>query len=257
MTFIRGFSRLLFIVIVLLSGTIAVLLTAWFPWRIRGARPAAWMATWMARIFTTVFRIRVHCPEAAKLRRFEGFVFPNHTSYVDIILAVYIVPMRFVAKAEIRNYPLIGTLARAIGCVFVDRQDKASRSQTRQTLGQAELYPPIVLYPEGKTGGGDQLHPFRHGAFEIAAQHGIPFLPCLIVYDRPEIVRWLGDTFTRAIWRLASRPGEVNAHLIFLDIVHPAPADDGAALAKITHESMAAALAAAEAEHISGSTGTI
>jgi lyso-ornithine lipid O-acyltransferase len=250
MALLRGFSRLLLILIVLLLGTVAVLLTAWIPWRIRGARPAAWLVTLMARIFMRIFRIRVHCAEPARLRRLQGFVFPNHTTYVDIIAAVYLLPMRFVAKAEIRNYPLIGTIARAIGCVFVDRQDKSSRAQTRQVLAKTDLYPPIVLYPEGKTGTGDQLQPFRHGAFEIAAHNSIPFLPCLIVYDRPEIVRWLGDPFTRAIWRLACRPGEVNAHLIFLEIVQPSPADDGAELARNTHEKMAAALAAAEAEHI-------
>jgi 1-acyl-sn-glycerol-3-phosphate acyltransferase len=255
MTLFRGFSRLLFIVIVLLLGTAAVLLTAWFPWRIRGARPAAWLVTLMARIFTLVFRVRVHCPEAARLRALKGFVFPNHTTYLDIIMAVYVLPMRFVAKSEIRNYPLIGTIARAIGCVFVDRQDKASRAQTRNVLAQAELTPPIVLYPEGKTGGGDGLQPFRHGAFEIAAQNSIPFLPCVIVYDRPEIVRWLGDTFTRAIWRLASRPGAVNAHLILLETVQPTPADDPAVLAQTTYDKMAAALAAAEAKHVAAPTG--
>jgi 1-acyl-sn-glycerol-3-phosphate acyltransferase len=256
MAFIRGSLRLLLIVHILLLGTVAVLLTAWIPWRIRGARPAAWLVTLMARSFTRIFQIRVHCPEGAGLRHFQGFIFPNHTSYLDIVIAVYFLPLRFVAKTEIRHYPLIGTIARAIGCVFVDRQDKSSRAHTRQVLATSELQPAIVLYPEGKTGSGSGLQPFRYGAFEIAAQNGIPFLPCLIVYDRPEIVRWLGDPFTRAIWRLASRPGIVNAHLILLDVVQPTPADTGAELAHATHEKMAAALARAEAELISPSKGT-
>jgi lyso-ornithine lipid O-acyltransferase len=255
MALFRAFSRLLLILTVLLLGTVAVLLTAWIPWRIRGARPAAWLVTLMARSFMTIFHVQVHCQDALKLRQFEGFIFPNHTTYLDIILAVCLLPMRFVAKAEIRNYPLIGTIARAIGCVFVDRQDKSSRAQTRQVLAKADLHPPIVLFPEGKTGSGDRLHAFRHGAFEIAVQNSIPFLPCLMVYDRPEIVRWLGDTFTRAIWRLASRPGVVNAHLIFLDVVRPSPADDGVQLAQTTHNNMAAALAAADAELIAQPTG--
>jgi lyso-ornithine lipid O-acyltransferase len=241
---------------VLLLGTSAVLLTAWIPWRVRGARPAAWLVTLMARSFTRIFQIYVHCPKAAALRHFQGFIFPNHTSYLDIVIAVYFLPLRFVAKTEIRRYPLIGLIARAIGCVFVDRQDKSSRARTRQVLATNELQPAIVLYPEGKTGSGSGLQPFRYGAFEIAAQNHIPFLPCLIVYDRPEIVRWQGDPFTRAIWRLASRPGAVNAHLILLDVVQPTPADVGAELAHATYEKMAAALAAAEAEHIPLPEGT-
>src|SRR5690606_16401682 len=113
-------------------------------------------------------------------RPLNGFVFPNHSTYLDILMMTHLIPMRFVAKQEVKRYPFVGPLAKAIGCVFVKRESKASRAQARVTLGKAERFPPIVLFPEGKTGSGETLQTFRQGAFEIAVAHEIPFLPCVI-----------------------------------------------------------------------------
>jgi 1-acyl-sn-glycerol-3-phosphate acyltransferase len=252
MNYLRGFLRLLIIVLLLLPGAAVILLTAWIPIRWRGVRLAAWVTTGLCRLFMAVFNIHYHCPEPEKVRRLPGFLFPNHSTYLDIIMLSYLLPVRYVAKAEIRNYPLIGMMARAIGCIFVDRQNKASRRQARQVLAQIERYPPIVLFPEGRTGSGATLQPFRHGAFEIAVQNQTPFLPCMLLYDRPEIVRWMGDPFTRAIWRLASRPGPLHAHLIPLSVVRPRQRDDATQLVEQTYQQMAAALAEAEARIVIG-----
>jgi 1-acyl-sn-glycerol-3-phosphate acyltransferase len=252
MSFSRGILRLLLIMMVLVTGTGLVLLFAWLPLRWRGARLSAWLVTGMARTFMRIFQVRFECAEPEKIRGLHGFLFPNHTTYLDIIAAVYLLPARFVAKAEIRKYPLIGIIARAIGCVFVERQNKASRAKARGALAKAERYPPIILFPEGKTGTGETLAPFRHGAFAVAIDTQTPFLPCVLVYDRPEIVRWMGDPFTRAIWRLASRPGPVTVHLIALDVVQPAAGMDPAELAETTQRQMAAALAEAEGRYVIG-----
>jgi 1-acyl-sn-glycerol-3-phosphate acyltransferase len=250
MSFLRGIFRLLLILIVLVTGTGFVLLFAWLPLRWRGVRLSAWMVTGMARAFMRIFDIHFHCSDPEKIRGLRGFIFPNHTTYLDILAAVYLLPARFVAKAEIGHYPFIGSIARAIGCVFVERQNKASRAKARDTLAKADRYPPIILFPEGKTGTGEALAPFRHGAFAVAIESKTAFLPCVLVYDRPEIVRWLGDPFTRAIWRLASRPGPVAVHLITLELVQPEAGMDAAELAEATHCRMAAALAEAETRYV-------
>jgi 1-acyl-sn-glycerol-3-phosphate acyltransferase len=238
-----GIVRLLISLLILLGGTIFVLATFWLPLRWRRIPLAAWSVTGMARLVMRVMNVQVHCPEPNRIRNQAGFVFPNHSTYMDIVLAVHLIPMRFVAKEEIRQMPLIGLIAQAIGCVFVKRENKASRTEARLKLGQVKRYPPIVLFPEGRTNHSDELLPFRHGAFAVAIENGIPYLPCVILFDRPEIVRWQGDPFHWAVWRLASRPGPINAYLIPLEPIHPQPEDDPVQLAEACQATMAAFLA--------------
>ena len=242
MFLIRGITRLLITLFIMISGTIVVLATFWLPVRWRGIPLSAWVVTLMARLVMQVMDVRVYCPEPEKIRRLRGFVFPNHGSYMDIVLAVYLIPMRFVSKEEVRNMPLVGLIARAIGCVFVKRENKASRTEARLKLGQVKRYPPIVLFPEGRTNHGEDLLPFRHGAFAVAIENGVPYLPCVILFDRPEIVRWQGDPFHWAVWRLASRSGPVGAFLLPLEPIMPHPEADPVQLAEECQAAMTAVL---------------
>ena len=154
-----------------------------------------------------------------------------------------LLPMRFVAKQEVKRFPIVGPLGIAIGCVFVKRDNKASRAQARIALAKASRFPPIVLFPEGKTGPGGTLQPFRKGAFEIAVDNEIPFLPCVILFDKPEYAYWRGRKFLKVIWQLASRSGPLTAKLIPLEVIHPNKESDAEQLAADAHEKMSAVLA--------------
>jgi 1-acyl-sn-glycerol-3-phosphate acyltransferase len=127
--------------------------------------------------------------------------------------------------------------------VFVDRQDKNSREQARRALYKAERYPPIALFPEGGIySPAEKLHPFRYGAFEIAVEKGISFLPCALIYDPVEIVFWAEEPLTRMIWRFACYRGPIHARLHPLHAVHPHPEDDARQLALETHGALEAIL---------------
>lgn len=243
MNILRGIFRLTLISIVLGIGTVIILSTAWVPVRVRGVRLCAWPITIMARIFTRLFNIRYTSLEAETFKNHHGFVFPNHVSYLDVVMLIHMLPMRFVSTYEVRSWPFIGWIARAIDTVFLNRQDKSSRDQTRITLGQISHYPPIALFPEGgifdtKT----LLHPFRYGAFEIAAQGSVPFLPCVLLYDRRDVVQWGDESFLQAVWRLACFAGPINGRVFALKIVHPQPTDDPKQLALEAHGAMEAVL---------------
>lgn len=240
MSFIRGVFRLFSFVSIIIAGTLLLLPTIWLPFRVGGIKPSAWIVTIMTRFFMFIFNIRYICPEPKKFRNLKGFVFPNHSTYLDILMMTQLIPMRFVAKQEVKRFPVIGALAIAIGCVFVKRDSKESRAKAREALAKAELYPPIVLYPEGRTGSGETLQPFRHGAFEIAVENEIPFLPCVILFDKPEYVRWMGQKFIRAIWRLASRSGPLTAKLVPLEVIYPKKEEDPTVLVEKVFEEMSA-----------------
>jgi 1-acyl-sn-glycerol-3-phosphate acyltransferase len=240
MRFLRGYFRLTIIVIVISVGTLFILPTFWLPFKIGGIKPSAWGVTIMARLIMFILNIRYFCPEPEKFRRLEGFVFPNHSSFLDPLMVTHLIPMRFVAKQEIKRYPVVGLLGIAINCVFVKRDNKASRAQARLALAKASRFPPIVLFPEGKTGPGDKLQPLRRGAFEIAIENEIPFLPCVILFDKPEYARWMGEKFLKVIWRIAGRSGPLTAKLIPLEVVYPNKDSDPEQLANETFKAMSA-----------------
>ncbi len=151
--------------------------------------------------------------------------------------------MRYLSKIEVRAWPFIGWVAMAIGTVFVNRSDKASRSQARQQLGQVARFPPIVLYPEGGIGPANSLQPFRYGAFEIAIEQGIPYLVCAINYSRADVIVWgEGESLIECLWRLACFPGPMDASVTPLKIIAPQPGDDPKVLAVEAHHTIAVAL---------------
>ncbi len=243
MRFLRGYFRLTILVIIISVGTLLILPTIWLPFRVNGIKPSAWGVTMMARLILFVLNIRYFCSEPEKFRTLEGFVFPNHASFLDPVMVAHLIPMRFVAKQEIKRYPVVGPLGIAIGCVFVNRNNKASRAQARIALAEASRFPPIVLFPEGKTGPGGSLQPFRRGAFEIAVENEIPYLPCVIMFDKPEYAYWRGRKFLKVIWQLASRPGPLTAKLVPLEVIRPSKDSDPEQLAAEAHEKMSAVLA--------------
>lgn len=243
MSILRGVYRLTALVIIIGIGTLLIVPTIWLPFRVNGIKPSAWGVTILARLILFVFKIHYFCPEPEKFRQLHGFVFPNHSSFLDPVMVAHLLPMRFVAKQEIKRYPVIGVIGMAINTVWVKRNNKQSRAQARIALAKAELYPPIVLFPEGKTGPGDTLQPFRKGAFEIAVDNEIPYLPCVILFDKPEYIRWMGDKFLKVAWRLASRSGPLTAKLVALDVVHPTKDSDVDQLVADAFEKMSAVLA--------------
>jgi 1-acyl-sn-glycerol-3-phosphate acyltransferase len=187
--------------------------------------------------------VRVDCPDPKRLRQHRGFVFPNHVSYLDILVLVSVAPVRFLAKEEVRSMPVVGQAAAAIGCVFVKRENKKSRAEARQALAQVETFPPVVLFPEGKRNPGDHLLPFRYGAFEIVTQGSVPFLTCAIIHDPLEIAIWhRGESIVKAVLRLAAHDKPIHTRLVPLAYSEPSGEDDPVQLSLATHDAMTAVL---------------
>lgn len=249
MHWIRGYLRLSLTGITLAFLCTLIILASFLPVTIGRYRLSFWLLTFAGRALLWILGVRVRCDDPDRLRNHHGFLFPNHVTYLDILALLAITPTRFLAKAQIKSWPVVGLAATAVGCVFVKRSDKQSRAQARQAIARAERYPPITLFPEGKRGPGGKLLPFRYGAFEIAIQEQISYLPCVIVYDRLQIAIWRrGEPVLKAVWRLATRSGPVQVTLAPLTAVLPALDDDPAALSIAAQTQMQAVLDAQEAQ---------
>lgn len=245
---IRGAIRIAILVCLLLLSAVAMLLAAVIPGRVGGVRPALWLGRWIARLGCRVLGVRVRCPDPARLRSAQGLVFPNHSSLLDSLVLLHVTPARFLAAAEVERYPLIGWMVRAVGTVFVARHDQNSRKAARRAVlaaWQASPFPPLVIFPEGRLGPGDRLLPFRYGAFEIAAEQGIPFMPCALRYRPLDVAVWhggRGEPLWAAAWRLATSPRPVVVEVLPLAAVTPGPQDDAATLAATARAAIAEAL---------------
>jgi 1-acyl-sn-glycerol-3-phosphate acyltransferase len=241
MSIIRAILRLTVTFIVIFFSIPVVAISTIIPGRHRGAPAAAWVVTWLCRAFLFIYGIKLHVPEKKRLIEHQGFVFPNHDSYIDVAIPLSITPVRFISRIENRKMPFIGWLAKSIDTVFVDRQDKSSREAAREALSGTELYPPMMLYPEGRIDRDPGIAEFRHGAFEIAVDNEIPFMPAVIVYEEFEIAAWLGESLFDAVWRLA-RHRRTHCHLLFLPTITPSAENDPIALAEATRTAMLTAL---------------
>lgn len=238
---IRSVYRLMASGFLVMTASVCVLWAALLPFHIGGYRPSFLVLRRFVRVLLRVLRVEVVCPEAARLAAFSGFVFPNHVSYLDILVLLSVTPVSFLAKDEVRKMPFIGWIAKAIGCVFVERTDKASRQAARHTLSRISYHPPIVLYPEGQRGTGTELLPFRYGAFEIVTDVGAAFLPCAITYSHLEAAIWQRDEgIGRALRRLTRFKGPMVAEITLLEPVLPTPGASPVELSEMTHEQLTA-----------------
>ncbi len=243
MKWILGYFRFSLSVFVLGLGGTLLVISSWIPISVGQYHISMWLLVYIVRILLFILKVRVDCTDPTRLRQHHGFIFPNHVSYLEVLALVSVAPVRFLAKDEVRSMPIIGQIATAIGCVFVNREDKKSRTEARQALAQVETFPPIVLFPEGKRNPGDHLLPFRYGAFEIVTQGSVPFLTCAVSHDPLDIAIWhRGESVVKAVLRLAAYNRPVHTRLMPLDVVQPQVDDDPVQLSLTTHEAMTAVL---------------
>ena len=92
----------------------------------------------------------------------------NHTSYLDITVLGSLIDVSFVAKAEIADWPLFGWLAKLQRSVFIERRASHSarhRDEIGKRLDQGDA---LVIFPEGTTGDGNHILPFKSALFAVA-----------------------------------------------------------------------------------------
>lgn len=170
----------------------------------------------------------------------------NHLSWLDILALGGATPTFFISKDDVDGWPLVGTLARIGGTIFIDRESRrAARGQVDQ-LGTALLgHYPVTLFPEGTTNDGLTLFPFRPALFASVAPAppGISVQPVAIDYDAAAAaIAWTGDEdLGPNAKKVLARPGRLHCTIRFLDPLPPS--DDRKALAAQAQAAIAAALA--------------
>lgn len=126
--------------------------------------------------------------ELAKRVPSPSLVVANHISWLDIFLVHAVLPATFVAKSEIRSWPLAGLLVQASGTIFVERGNRhAVRSLMKEAMTRLDLGERVIFFPEGTTSRGESVLKFHTSLFGLAEQRSdLAVVPMTLFYSRAD-----------------------------------------------------------------------
>jgi 1-acyl-sn-glycerol-3-phosphate acyltransferase len=191
------------------------------PWPARFLIASAW-----------ILGVRVHV-QGAKIRRHTLLV-SNHVSWLDILVLGGSTGCAFVSKAEL-GHPLIHWLADQNGTVYVRRSHrKGAKDQAIAIARALERDKPVVLFPEGTTGPGTHLLPFRSTLLEAAnfAAKDVAIRPVVMDYGAAaDEIGWWEEPGKDNVLRLVGRKGTLPVTVRVL-----APLDRSGDRKQLTHD---------------------
>ena len=130
-------------------------------------------------VVCAIMRVRVTLTGEEKLPEGRWLLVSNHRSGFDIVTALWALrrqDLAFIMKPAILRIPAVRRFACRIGCLPIDRED--DRAALKTILTAADMLKNGVtsfcIYPEGTRGAGDELLPFRNGAFKVAQKAKVP-----------------------------------------------------------------------------------
>jgi 1-acyl-sn-glycerol-3-phosphate acyltransferase len=146
----------------------------------------------------------------------------NHVTFLDILLLAQYVDVAFIAKSQVRQWPVIGKLAESVGTIFIDRSSRRDAIRVGAAIDESIRDGlSVFLFPEGKSGDGKSVLPFKSALLDGAARTGLPVYYAAIRYALDEVA-WPGDeAFTTLAWSLLKLPRiEVTLHFGGCVIAH-------------------------------------
>ena len=98
----------------------------------------------------------------------------NHISWLDILVLGSAVPVAFLSKAEVAQWPLISRLSRAGGTLFIKRGGEGAARHSIEGIRKAfRRQQSVAVFPEGTTGKGHTVLPFHPRLFAAAIESGV------------------------------------------------------------------------------------
>ncbi len=114
-------------------------------------------------------------------------VVANHVSWLDVYVLNSIRQMRFVAKAETRTWPIIGTIATRFDSIFIVRGHNRDAARVKTRVAEAlRAGESVAVFPEATTTAGHGVKPFHAAMFQAAVDAGVRVLPAAIRYPGPD-----------------------------------------------------------------------
>lgn len=171
-------------------------------------RIQAWAHTLLARLAIKLVVIGVPPAQGPLL------LAANHISWLDIVVMHSARYCRFVSKADVQRWPVIGTMATGAGTLFIQRESRRDAMRVvhhmAESLSAGDV---LAIFPEGTTSDGVSLLPFHANLFQAAIAANAPVLPIALRFtdvatgqDSLAPCYINDDTLVRSIWRTLRAP---------------------------------------------------
>ena len=202
------------VVLLLLLAFLLALLVGLSFRRIRPEPLAQW---WYRRLLGV---LQIHVRWKGERDPSARLVVANHVSWLDIVVIGAQVPARFIAKREVRDWPVIGWLAQAAGAFFIRRGSGSSKALVERLQPHMQSGGSVVLFPEGTTTDGSTVRVFHARIFDAAVASQSPAQPLALRYGRaPDgaaVAPFIGDDdFFPHLLRILATPAlQVEATLL-------------------------------------------
>lgn len=204
------FVRAAFVAIWILAGLLSVIIV--FP--LAGLRIRSAMNLWWSRTLMLFCGVRIRMLGDPRLTGPVMWV-ANHVSWIDIFVLNSVRPTAFIAKSDIRRWPVIGWLVAGAGTVFIERGHRhairAVGHQMKHRFAQGEV---VGLFPEGTTSSGFDVAPFHSSLFDAAIRAQVDIQPVALRFlhrgERSDYVAFVGEqNLIQNLWRLLGTTGVV------------------------------------------------
>ena len=144
---------------------------------------AKWIRPW-GRSVLWGCRIRLVVEARAPLPDGPVVFVANHQSALDIpaVAAGLPRPFLFVARHELREWPIIGWVLEKTACLFIDRSHPRRAVVSLQRAGERiRGGDSVLLFPEGGRSYAAHTETFMRGSFMLAVEAGVPVVPVALI----------------------------------------------------------------------------
>ena len=204
---------------------------------------------WSKRLLK-IFHIQLRVVGADKLVSTPYLMASNHISWLDIQVINSFKPVRFVAKSEVRGWPVFGWMAAQLGTVFIRRDSARHARQVVDQIAAVLKIESVCIFPEGTSTAGESVLPFKPNLFESAILAKAPVIPVAIAYrsrstglrsDAPAFIGEMGlvESMSNVI---SNRDIEVHLSLLEPYLISDSAIPDRKELAVYCQESIAKTL---------------
>jgi 1-acyl-sn-glycerol-3-phosphate acyltransferase len=222
----RVIGRLLWFGLEMLQAVCVYLLRCVFcPAASRRRARALWLQRTGRRV-GRIFQLQIHASGTIPA---GGLLVSNHVSYVDIIALLSLAPAMFVAKREVKSWPVMGLMAQLGGTLFIDRQRRTHVGEINDDIQTALADGALVIvFPEGTSSDGSSVLPFKSSLLEPATRSRYPLTIGRVHYtlengsDDATVAYWGDDVFFSHLLNLLSKR-RVFANVRFAPVPNPSP----------------------------------
>lgn len=156
-------------------------------WPFISAKPRTTLTKWWCNALLNCFNIQLITTGKLPEGNLSNSMFlANHISWADIYALNSIIPLQFIAKSDINNWPVLGYLVRKSGTIFIDRSSRKDTARiVETTVNNLVAGSNVGFFPEGTTTDGTELARFKSSIVQAAINANTPLHPIAIRYPLP------------------------------------------------------------------------